>query len=437
MSEKILGLNNLALRLPSVLFSLGVIILTYLLTLRISGKKIVALFGAFFVSISPWLFVFSRTGYEATAGLMFFLLGIYLFLCADKRYLLILLSTTSFILSIYSYNSFRIIVPIALIFLSIYFLKISKNYSGRLILAIIFALVLFGLSLVPIVRLNILDAGGARLQQVGIISHTGSRIEIVKIFGQNYLSHFNPQFLFISGDRNLRSQQSGFGELYLMDLPLLALGLFYILKSKKFLNWLPLLMVLIAPIPASLTFESPHALRSISAVPFFSVISAFGVLTLSQILKSSRFIFLAILTFYIFAFGNYYLNFLNNYSKNSTADWQYGYQQIFTNFSTDQYDKLIISDSYAQPYIFGLYYQKYSPENFRSEVAYNSVDKWGFSAVHSFGKYIFQPVTMDKLPSGKLLIFASPNEKLENRKYDGIIKNLDGTIAFYIYKYEN
>ena len=126
-SVKLFGLNEFALRFPAVLFALGVIIAAYLLAKKISGDSTVGLFSSFFLSISPWFFIFSRTGYEATAGLMFYMLGIYIFLEQNKKSWYILISVISFILSAYSYNSFRIVAPITILLLILWNIKDLKN----------------------------------------------------------------------------------------------------------------------------------------------------------------------------------------------------------------------------------------------------------------------------------------------------------------------
>ena len=53
--EKFLGLSELAVRLPAVLFSFGTILLTYLLALKIFNQKTTALLSAFFLSILPMI----------------------------------------------------------------------------------------------------------------------------------------------------------------------------------------------------------------------------------------------------------------------------------------------------------------------------------------------------------------------------------------------
>lgn len=379
---KVFGLNVFSVRLPAVLFSLGIVILTYFLTKKLSGNMAVGLLSSFFISISPWFFIFSRTGYEATAGLMFYMLGVYLFLRCNKGFWYILFSTISFILSVYSYNSFRVVVPLTLLVLFIWNIKNFKIILRKGILPLLLSATILIISIIPIYRVYVYDSGASRLQAV---SATNSS------FIKNYFSHFNPDFLFLSGDKNLRSQQSGFGQLHLPELILLPLGFWYLIRSKFRSRWLPLMLLLLGPIPAAVTRESPHALRTLSMIPFLAMISASGVIKLQQRVKYKNTIIFAVVIFSLIFFTNYYINFLNRYPEVSATDWQYDYKKIHTNYKDefDQYSKIVISDKYAQPYIFALFYLKYDPEKFRQEVIRNSVDQWGFSTVKSFGKFEF------------------------------------------------
>lgn len=380
---KIFGLNEFSVRIPAVLFSLGVVILTYLLARRLTGSEPVGLLSAFFITISPWFFIFSRTGYEVTAGLMFYLLGIYFVF--NRRNYFIVLSVLSFILSAYSYNSFRIIIPLTiLLLLAVEWKRIRLRIDKWMVVSVLAII----LSIIPIYRLYVYDAGGSRLQTVGGV--------FGKAFAKNYFSHFDPSFLFIQGDRNLRHQQMGFGQLHFPEVFLLAAGIIYMLKSNAKYRWLPIMLVLLSPIPAAITRESPHALRGLSAVPFICMLSAMGVAYyFSVIPRLNRgiwipaFVGMTVIVIFLTLFLNYFLNFLNVYPIDSSKEWQYGYKKIFTDTSLDQKDRVLISDQDGQPYIFALFYLKNDPQKFRDEVERNSPDKWGFSTVKSFGKFEF------------------------------------------------
>jgi 4-amino-4-deoxy-L-arabinose transferase-like glycosyltransferase len=361
---KLIGLNEFAVRLPSVLFTLGTIVVLYFLVSKVSKSERIGLIASFIFSVSPWTFIFSRTGYEAMAGLFFFLLFIYFLLFSHKNKKNIFLALIFAIASFYSYNSFRILIPISIVVWGL--TQKHKNLKLELI-----ALALFLISLFPLVKLFYLDTGGARLTAVGSLNPTS----IVR----NYFSHFDFKFLFLEGDINSRHQQEGWGQLYIIELSLLLIGLWKVLKNKDRSMWPFLLLLVIAPIPASITKESPHALRAIVMAPAIAAISA------TALSSFRRFCMTVFVLIYVLFFGIYFRDFILMYNQKTSSDWQYEYKEIFSKTKSG-----VISDKYAQPYIFALYYLKYSPQEFRSSVKYNPPDKWGFSTVRSFGEFEFK-----------------------------------------------
>lgn len=432
LSEKIFGLNELGVRIPSVLFSLGSVIITFLLTYKLTNNLTTSYLSAFFLSTLPWYFIFSRSGYEVMVGLMFFLLGIYFF--TFRKNIFIVLSTLCMILSLYSYNAFRILVPLTLILLIFYYLPVKDIQFKKHIPTFLLVLSIIILAYMPIIRLLKFDSGSSRLASVGIFNQEDKTATAITFF-LNLVSHFSFDFLFINGDKNVRSHVPGFGQLYVLQLPLLLLGIYSLIKGKKDKLILLCGISILSFVPAAITKEVPHALRSIAAAPFISIISAIGVcFFLSRVQFKGA--LLILLSVFLLSFGYYFKIFISDYPKLSSTDWQLGYKVIFTKYQHDfnNYDKIIISDKYAQPYIFALFYLKYDPEKFRSEVIYNNVDKWGFSTVNSFGKFIFSPVNKNNLPEGKLLVFSAPGESFDYINYVDEIKNLDGTTAFYVYK---
>lgn len=438
LSEYIFGLNEFAVRFPAVVFSLGVLILVYLLSVKLFDNKVIGLYSAFFLTITPWFFIISRTGYEATAGLFFFLLGIYLFLTGIHKNIYLYLSCGSFILSLYSYNSFRIITPLTLIFLIFY---LVNNWTGNIkkLIAILTANAFFlAVFILPIVNLlNSVD-GNTRLNTVGIFSRAIDNQDLVKSFIENYFSHFSPEYLFINGDSNLRSGLGIYGVLYWTQLPLLLMAVIYILKSKSKLLYFLLLLILISPIPAAITVESPHLLRAISALPFIAMLSGYGLyLIIGKLKKVNIFHYLAIGIFLVF-FGYFFLIFLNSYPEKSAFYWQYGYKKIFTEYKSEfaRYDQVLVSDYMAQPYIFYLFYTSFDPNLQIKQKEVNTIDKWGFSVVSKYGNIVFTPIDGNILPIGKSLVFTSPVEKLDGMVKKGSIKNLKGDVDFYVYEFE-
>ncbi len=428
----VFGLNAFSVRAPAVLFTLLTLIITYFLCLKITDNKRLSLFSSFFVGFTPWLFIFSRTGYEATAGLMFYSLGIVMLLTYNKSYWYFPLSIISFIIAAYSYNSFRIILPLISLVSVVFFYKTNTlKLKNKLALTVV-SFMLIVLAIIPIARLYYQDYGLARAQAVGL---TGNAFERTSQFLENYVKHFSIGFLFTNGDENLRSQMPGFGQLYIISLPLIILGFLVCLRSKNIYYYLVLLLILIGPIPAALTRESPHALRSLSAVPFYAIMAALGLeYTITRFKKIKSVIFYCTVILYVGFFVKYYHQFLNEYPILASQEWQYGYKQVFQRYEDSFKENLqiYVDDKYAQPYIFSLFYTVKDPRKFQTEVTYNSPDQWGKSLVGRIGgKHIFDSNRLNELNVD--LVFSASRLDNSQLRFLEEIRFLNNETAFFVY----
>jgi len=371
-AEWVFGLTQFSVRAPAVIYGAMAVLGLYLLMLKVSRNKTIALVSSFLFSITPWFFIFSRTGYEATAGLAFFIFALYFLIQAFTKKWQLALSVFCFILAMYSYNSFRILTPL---FLAPGLFVFALRTKKRGVYPLLISLAVFFLSLYPIYRLYVQDVGLVRYQTVA------SSESVLA----NYLSHFSYNFLFSVGDPNPRSQIPGTGQLYLIDLPFLILGLIYIFKKKSLKYFTILAALLVSFVPAAITKESPHALRSILTAPVLAVISSLGIYWLAGFFKKYyRFVLAGVVGLYLVFFGGYFCRFLTSYNESTSVDWQEPYKEIFTN----QKGGMVI-DKYGQPYIFALFYTRADPEMFRDTKQLNPVSDWGFSTVKSFNSFEF------------------------------------------------
>ncbi len=95
----VFGLNELSVRLPSVLFGTATVFLIYFLVLELLGyvsentsntfqkstQEYLPLLCAFALSVSPWHINLSRAGFEANIALFFVALGVLLTMKAIKK----------------------------------------------------------------------------------------------------------------------------------------------------------------------------------------------------------------------------------------------------------------------------------------------------------------------------------------------------------------
>lgn len=465
---KVLGLTVWAVRIPGALAGVGTVVVIYYLTkelqrkvdqgspsrppLYLRGGDTFALVSALFLAISPWHIHFSRGGWEVNVATFLMTLGLWMFLRGTNyhselssesrslsgskkilkqvqdnkigiRYLL--LSMISFVLALYTYHAARVVVPLLGLGLVVFnFKKLLVVWKKILIVGFV-GLIL----LIPLIRDLTGPAGISRAAGVGIFSDPGPLNEINEQRGEhgdltslsakllhnkpinyamaiaeNWLEHYHGEFLFLSGDDIQRNKVPEHGQMYMIDALFVIVGAFSILKLQK--GKIVLYWLLIAPVAAALTFQSPHALRSQNMVIPLVIISAFGFVTLvdwiSYQIKSRNFRGLGSIQLPGLLYGFFGLLIVWSFARYQYLYWvhmpreypfssQYGFEELmsYVNENYDRFDKIIITDRYDQPYILTLFYLNYPPEQFQHEHELSGRDGFGFSTVRNFDKFQF------------------------------------------------
>lgn len=146
----VFGLNELAVRLPSMLAGVLSVFLLYWIVLVESKNQKWALLSAFLLAVSPWGTFLSRVALEANLALCLFLIGIFCLILgyklrffAGKSESLVcyIFSALFFGLTLFTYNSARVFVPMFLISVAIVRWKAVKEIGKKLwIPALIFGL---------------------------------------------------------------------------------------------------------------------------------------------------------------------------------------------------------------------------------------------------------------------------------------------------------
>jgi len=194
---KIFGLNEIGVRFTTALLGTILIFLIYYLTMQVFKRDWAALASAWAFAIEPWAVHFSRTNHEAMAALFFLLLGLVLFLRSREVKRFLPVSLILFLLSMYTYNSNKIIIPIFLAFL--YIINRKFLHHKYLLLAI------SALFLIPFSILALKGEAFARTQSTNIFVLWGSGHTSfpgsLYYFGwdiiSRYLSYASPYNLFV------------------------------------------------------------------------------------------------------------------------------------------------------------------------------------------------------------------------------------------------
>lgn len=424
---KVLGLNAWAVRLPSALAGILAVYLTYLIGKKIYTEK-VGLWAAFFLAISPWHLMLSRPAFEANLSLTLILAGLYFFLRASPtiHYPSTILSAVFFGLAPHTYNSAKVVVPLLVLYL-IFSSRLLRNFKQLL-----FFLGILFLFATPIL-LNLWSGRAQyRYSQVGVTTDLLGLNEFVDnrrtfplpplvnklLFNRgtyfvrqtvgNYLSYFDPSFLiWEAGDHN-QHHLKFFGVLYKVEFILALMGVYYLFFRKlSFITHYPLIIILLGFLPAAMTRDSHHVLRSILTIPGWQLLAALGINYLREVNIKYLKLFIWILGFEIAVFMTAYFTW---YPKAFARDWQQGYEQVssFLREHESEYDQIIMTKWYGEPQLFLAFYNKWDPEWYQQEnqknLRYESEGKVWLDQLpeYGIGKYTFKYINWEsetKAPS--------------------------------------
>jgi len=454
------GLNDFAVRFPSALFGLLSVLFTYLLVKKLFKNDLVALLSAFFLAISPWHTFLSRPAFEANLASFLVIAALYFFLIGLTRRWFWPLSVFFLGLSVHTYNSARVFVPLILIVLWLFYKeKIKKSFLSLAILLLFFTPLIFSFTS---------PEGWARFRWVKILDQGAiNRINMARgestlpkplprlihnkatyfslAFVRNYFSNFSPQYLFLKGGSNYQYNLPGEGIIFPVQAPLIFLGLYWLFKKRQlkeakliFFWWL------LAVVPSAATQENPHVLRTILVLPVPLVMAALGFNQVWSWLKKQRIwrylLALSLGLVLIFSFLNFWKNYFGSYREKYSWAWQYGYKEAaeFIKQKGDDYQKIYLTKKYGEPHEFLLFYLKWDPVKYQTDSHLYRFFLADWYWVNSFDKFVFlndeevKGKAVIEENSGKSLLITSPDNYGEGWEKLETIYFLDGKPAFEI-----
>lgn len=467
ISESVFGLNEFAVRLPSLLAGILSVLFIFLLVKRVSKKESLAILAVFLLAIEPWSIFLSRVAVEANLAVFLIIAAIYfLVLSVDKKWFL-LSSVFLFGLSLHTYNSARIFVPLFLISLGLVYHSSLIEWIKKRKLVVLTSALAFLFFFLPMVGQILSGEGAARYRWVNLLDEGAvNRINEARgnssfpaplpkliynkmtyytfAFGQNYISHFSPNFLFLKGGNNYQFNIPGSGLIYPLELPFIVLGLLIFFKKRNKFAWVILFWLLLAPIPGSLTRDAPHTLRAIILLPVFSLLTPLGLWSVWEWLKrTGSFRFVLAGTYFLltlFLLSRFWQVYTTSYRDNYSWSWQYGYKEMVSllkeNYS--EYDKIIITKRYGEPHEFILFWWPWNPDQLQSDPNLIRYFRTDWYWVDSFGKFKFindweigERATCDT-QNAKCLLVTSPDNYPQGWNKIKTINFLDDKPAFQI-----
>ena len=461
-STFIFGMNLFAVRFPfavaGVLAILGMILflrsfLEDIEQLSPSKARFWAVVGGGFLMLSPWHLHYSRAGFESGMALSFVVWGLYFWqkfwgkftnirnYNENEKYVgwWLVFSVISFIASIYTYHSAKIMVPI----LGLVLLWQRRLQLKKVIKEISISSVLGGLLLLPFLYDSFFGKG---LERAGtlIFSQGLSFVELIKTIGLQTLAHLDPRFIFLGKTTTLRHGDGQWGVLLFTTGIVCLYAIVFFLKKRlskrkndleingfNKLFSLSLLLIATGLLPAIIGTEVPHSNRSLLALPGFILLAITGLQLISKISSEviKRSLLGTLLLIHLVIFSNYLHDYYYNFSRESAASFQDGYLEAFEYVIPYEkglndkpiVDKIIFTSDYGQPYIYALFARKTNPIWYQG----GSLIKFEFK----------DEVTIGDLERKNTIVVASNEDELlsKNDQADHIVYGSDGSIRFRIY----
>jgi len=293
------GPTELGIRSLSVLSSLGIIVLMYFLGKKLLGQKI-GLVASFLTSISIWDIYLARGGFEAHFALFLALLGITTFLYGKYIPWAIAWGFT-----IFTYPTFKLTLPL-IFFVLIWFNGIKNVVKNKIFLVSLVILALFGglavretfkgVSEQRFLNINIFSDASLKQQVIQLVNEErndstlpnylkpifyNKPLQYFRILLDNYTENLSTNFLYVRGDGNPRHNPGELGMLYLIELPLLLVGIFNLWKKEKKPLILLLSWILITPL-ATMFLNDAHGLRNALMLLPFIVITSYALSNLPK-----------------------------------------------------------------------------------------------------------------------------------------------------------
>ncbi|HEY9606018.1 MAG TPA: glycosyltransferase family 39 protein [Allocoleopsis sp.] len=391
------GLNEFTTRLPAALIGILNILTLYCFAKEYFNQK-VAITAALLLAICPWHIQLSRIAFRTILFPCVFCFSLFLFFKGLKKPNYLPLSGFAFGCCLYTYTSARVFVPLFLIGLAWIFRGYLWSNRKQFILAsiifILFCIFLFSYWISP----ELMKRTNQSICLDCIIRNPFKYI----IY---YLSYFYPGYLFF-GQLSSRGTSGNVSLLLAFELITVGFGLFYLKKENKPENNVWFIWLLLYPIPSSLTIGADNV-RSIIGVPLFSILSAYGLVQLSDSFKGSRKKFFRLATVLLLTvsliifFSTYFVGF----SKKPPKSFQYGIREAINYAEKSSYSCVVVSDRFRRPNTMIIFYTQYPPSVYqRSPIEPATMTNY------SVGKYTILSIDNSQVFNQQCLFMVKPDE---------------------------
>ena len=313
---KIFSCSYLLIRIPSLVFGILVIILSYFITKELTNKQ--ALFVMAMASFCPYFIQSSRIGLDCNLLLGMSLISVYIYIKAlkNKKNYLFIITGILFGLCFYTYAIGYIYITMFLMISIIYLYK-NKKLTKTNILYLLFP---FLIMIIPIILFLLVNYG--LINEFKIFNISFNKLEIFRaneISISNILENvidINYKLFYDSIEYNVLGY---FGTIYYIFIPIFIYGMIKIVKNNNENKYENLVLIMLISNIITLLFISDININKANSI-YFSIIyiTVYGIFNtkiknftkISLILLFINFSIFSL--YYLFYYNHYYRSYFNN-----------------------------------------------------------------------------------------------------------------------------
>jgi 4-amino-4-deoxy-L-arabinose transferase-like glycosyltransferase len=361
---KIFGSSSLAIRLPMALIGCLTLLTTVLFVKKNSNYN--GIIVMLMIAIMPWHIMKSRWGLESNLfpDLIVYGLITFYFAIKNKKNILLIISSIIFGLSVYSYGTSYLYVPVLLIILYIYTLK-KKEVNIKSLLLHLSITTVIAIPMILFVIINYFNLDTINFLGMTIPKLPYNRFtEITSVNGSFISNCFNNlitsfRLIIFQEDGMPLNYISGFGAYYYISIIFLILGIYYYFKEYRKDTYLNYAFIALISSVFIMMMVSPNINRiNVFWLPSYIFI-ILGIIKILTIFPKIKYILPAL---YIIFFITFTVIYFTSYQKRISLDNNEGLEEAI--LSVDQNKKIYITEQINQPYIFWLYYNEISPYDY-------------------------------------------------------------------------
>lgn len=465
---QLFGLTEWSVRLPSavagIAVMLGAMVLVHQLSTSSSTqvRRWLVLLTGIFVAFSPWSIHVSHVAYEANLSLALLVWGMVTLLASRNQVAWLVPAGFLLGLSLLTYHSMQVVAPVLGLYVlwdgwSRWQLLIRRHWQYVVVAAVLCLapVILFlssgglGANQTKLSGLTIFDRSLYRqraleqsaffyeLPSVVQSFYTAPLVQLGDQVQRNLAAAISTRFLLFEGGGHGSHDIPGTGKLVFVHWVLAWIGVGRFVyqrwlspKSGADMPGFWLVWLVIGFVPALITFQPAHTIRSIASTVPLAVLAAYGAVGVWQALASHprrRLVLAGVIVGFFFASTAHFL--ITYYYVSPVRDatnwhWQVDALTELLAAQGHEYERILVQGSSWSPYIYYAFKTQYDPAALQSQIEYYPADSGGFRHVRSLGKIEFVPninwnevETSEKSTLIAVRRAAVPIDKLESPRF--------------------